>query len=119
MAGKLMVSLITGPGMAGYFLLKRSARPSPLLLSKLWELACAQTRVQAGEGLCYDCPLQKKKKNVFRGQNINPLLDMTKCNCSLFGHKFSQFQILSGHFMKKKLKIIQLLLRFQGNLSTN
>ena len=44
-----MILLITGPGMGGYFLLKRSAHASPELWSKLWELACAQTRVQAGE----------------------------------------------------------------------
>ena len=54
MAGKLMVLLITRPGMEGYFLLKRSAVPSPnsSLNSGNWELAWAQTRVQADEELC-------------------------------------------------------------------
>ena len=36
----------------------------------------------------------------------------------LIGHKLSQYQAFSGHFVNKQLKIIQLLFRFQGNLST-
>ena len=32
--------------------------------------------------------------------------DMTECICHLIGHKYSQFQTLSCHFVKKNLKII-------------
>ena len=42
----------------------------------------------------------------FRGRNKALSSDMTELICHLIGHKFSQFQALSGLFVKKKLKII-------------
>ena len=41
-----------------------------------------------------------------RDQNNAQSLDMTENICHLVGHKFSQFQALSSHFVNKKLKII-------------
>ena len=41
----------------------------------------------------------------FRGQNKALSSDMTKPICHLIGHKFSQFQALHSHFVKRKLKI--------------
>ena len=42
---------------------------------------------------------------VSRGRNNTQSSDMIKCICHLISHKFSQFQVLSGHFVSKKLKI--------------
>ena len=41
-----------------------------------------------------------------RGRNKALSSDMTEHIRHLIGHKFSQFQALSGQFVKKKLKII-------------
>ena len=53
-----------------------------------------------------------------RGQNNAGSSNMTEQICHFIGHKCSQFQALSGHFLNKQLKIIQFPFRFQGNLST-
>ena len=37
-----------------------------------------------------------------KGRNNARSLDMTERICHLIGHKFSQFQALSGHFVNKK-----------------
>ena len=37
----------------------------------------------------------------YRGRNSVRSSDMTEHICHLIGHKFSQFQALSGHFLKK------------------
>ena len=44
--------------------------------------------------------------HTHRGENNTWSSEMTKHICYLIGHEFSQFQALSGHFAKKKLKII-------------
>ena len=41
-----------------------------------------------------------------RGQDNALSLDIAKRVCLLIGHKFFLFQAMSGHFVKKKLKII-------------
>ena len=42
-----------------------------------------------------------------RGRNNARSLDLTERICHLIGHKFSQFQVLLGHFVNEKLKIIK------------
>ena len=41
-----------------------------------------------------------------KGRNNAWSSEMTERICHLIGHKYSQFQALSGHFVKKKLKTI-------------
>ena len=38
---------------------------------------------------------------------------MTERICPLIGHKYSQFQALSGHFVKKKLELFSSFLGFK------
>ena len=42
---------------------------------------------------------------VIRGWNNAQSSDMTEHICHLISHKYSQFQVLSGHILKKKFKI--------------
>ena len=45
-------------------------------------------------------------------------LDMTKCIYHLIGHKFSQFEALSGHFCEQTIENYLVPFKFQGHLST-
>ena len=51
-----------------------------------------------------------KTNKLNRGQNNARSSDTTEVICHLVGHKFSQFQALSSHFVNKKLKLYVLIM---------